>query len=203
MDRDPGELEARDRYRLMIGLIQPRPIAWVSTVAPNGAPNLAPFSFFTGITANPMSLCFAPVNDRHGRKKDTLLNVEATRQFVVNFVDEANAERMNATSAPYPRGVSEFERCGLSAVPSDKVKPPRVAEAPAAFECELLQVVDLGGGPLGGHLVIGTVVRVHCDDRLLKGAAISHKDRRAVGRLEGDWYCRTTDDFELPRPEAA
>lgn len=203
MDRDPEELEARERYRLMVGLIQPRPIAWVSTASPDGAPNLAPFSFFTGITANPMTLCFAPVNDRHGRRKDTLLNVEATRQFVVNFVDESLAARMNQTAAPYPRGVSEFEKAGLTPVPSVKVKPPRVGESPAAFECELIQVVDLGDGPLGGHLVIGRVVRVHCDDRLLRGPAIPHRERKAVGRLEGDWYCRTADDFELPRPEAA
>jgi flavin reductase (DIM6/NTAB) family NADH-FMN oxidoreductase RutF len=201
MDRDPAELEARERYRLMIGLIQPRPIAWVSTVSAGGAANLAPFSFFTGIAAEPMSVCFAPVNDRQGRKKDTLLNVEETRQFVVNFVDEDNAAKMNETSAAYPRGVSEFEKAGLTPVPSVRVRAPRVAESPAAFECELDRVVALGAGPLGGNLVIGRVVRVHCDERLLKGAAISHKDRRAVGRLEGDWYCRATDDFELPRPE--
>ncbi|MDE2492223.1 MAG: flavin reductase family protein [Elusimicrobia bacterium] len=201
MDRDPAELEARERYRLMIGLIQPRPIAWVSTVSADGAPNLAPFSFFTGITANPMSVCFAPVNDRAGRRKDTLLNVEQTREFVVNFVDEDNAAKMNETAAAYPRGVSEFEKAGLTPVPSVKVRPPRVAESPAAFECALDRIVDLGDGPLGGHLVIGRVVRVHCADRLLKGPSISHKDRRAVGRLEGDWYCRATDDFELPRPE--
>jgi flavin reductase (DIM6/NTAB) family NADH-FMN oxidoreductase RutF len=91
----------------------------------------------------------------------------------------------------------------VTPVASDKVKPPRVAGAPAAFECELIQIVDLGEGPLGGHLVVGRVVRIHCDDRLLQGATISHTDRKAVGRLEGDWYCRTADDFELPRPEAA
>ncbi len=203
MDLDPLALPARERYALMIGLIQPRPIAWVSTVSPQGENNLAPFSFFTGIGAEPMSLCFSCANDRNGRKKDTLLNAEATGQFVVNFATEALAEKMNATSAPFARGVSEFERCGLTPAPSVKVRPPRVAESPAAFECELVQVVRLAEGPLAGNLIVGRVVRVHCDSALYKDGRVDHRDLRAVGRLEGNWYCRTRDDFELPRPEAA
>jgi len=203
MELDPLSLEVRDRYYLLIGTIQPRPIAWVSTVSPEGTPNLAPFSFFTGIAANPMTLCFAPVNDRHGRKKDTLLNVEATREFVVNFATEANAAQMNQTSAPYPYGVNEFEKAGLTALPSTKVKPPRVAESPAAFECELVQIVRLGEGALAGNLVIGKVVRVHMDDKLYNGGHPRHQDLQAIGRMEGAWYSRTRDAFELPRPEAA
>ena len=203
MDLDPESLEIRARYALMIGTIQPRPIAWVSTISPDGKTNLAPFSFFTGICANPMSVCFAPVNDRNGRKKDTLVNVEATRQFVVNFATEANAAKMNQTSAPYPYGVSEFEKAGLTALASTKVKPPRVAESPAAFECELLQIVRLGEGALAGNLVIGKVVYVHCDDKIYNGGHIRHQDLQAIGRMEGAWYSRTQDAFELPRPEAA
>jgi flavin reductase (DIM6/NTAB) family NADH-FMN oxidoreductase RutF len=200
---EPESLELRDRYLLMIGLIQPRPIAWVSSISPDGIPNLAPFSFFTGICANPMTLCFAPVNDRHGKKKDTLVNVEATKQFVVNFATEANAEKMNQTSAPYPYGVSEFEKAGLTPLPSIKIKPPRVAESPAAFECELVQIVHLGEGPLAGNLIIGKVVQIHCDDRIYNSGKISHQDLKAIGRMEGAWYSRTGDAFELPRPEAA
>ena len=203
MQLDPEALEVRDRYCLMIGMISPRPIAWVSTVSPTGASNLAPFSFFTGICANPMTVCFAPVNDRHGRKKDTLVNVEETKQFVVNLATEANAEKMNQTSAPYPYGVSEFEKAGLTALPSIKVKPPRVAESPAAYECELVQIVRLGEGPLAGNLIIGKVVLIHCDDRLYNGGRIRHQDLKAIGRMEGAWYARTSDAFELPRPEAA
>lgn len=203
MDLDPESLAVRDRYYLLIGTIQPRPIAWVSTVDEQGRTNLAPFSFFTGIAANPMTLCFAPVNDRHGRKKDTLVNVEATKQFVVNFATEANAEKMNQTSAPYPYGVSEFEKAGLTAMPSRKVKPPRVRESPAAFECELVQVVRLGEGPLAGNLVIGKVVHIHMDDALYNGGHPRHQDLKAIGRMEGAWYSRTQDAFELPRPEAA
>lgn len=203
MDCAPDDLAVRDRYLLMIGTIQPRPIAWVSTISPDGVPNLAPFSFFTGIAANPMTLCFAPVNDRHGKKKDTLLNVEAIGQFVVNFATEANAEKMNQTSAPYPYGVDEFVKAGLTALPSAKIKPPRVAESPAAFECELVQIVRLGEGPLAGNLVIGKVVHIHCDDALYNGGHVRHQDLKALGRMEGSWYTRTTDAFELPRPEAA
>lgn len=201
MNLDPAALSARDRYLLLISTILPRPIAWVSTVTPDGVPNLAPFSFFTGIAANPMSLCFAPVNDRNGKKKDTLLNVEATRQFTVNLASEMNAEKMNQTSAAYPYGVSEFEKAGVTALPSLKVKPPRVKESLVSMECELIQVVTLAEGPLGGNLVIGKVVHFHCDDSVWNGGKIRHQDLKNIARMEGAWYARTQDAFELPRPE--
>ena len=203
MEVDPASLDVRDRYALLIGTILPRAIAWVSTVSPEGAPNLAPFSFFTGICANPMTLCFAPVNDRHGKKKDTLVNVEKTKQFVVNLTNEASAEKMNQTSAPYAYGVSEFEKAGVTPAPSIKVKPPRVAESPVSMECELVQIVRLGEGPLAGNLVIGKVVHFRCDDRVWNGGKPRHQDLKAIGRMEGAWYTRTGDAFELPRPEAA
>ncbi|MDX6768037.1 MAG: flavin reductase family protein [Elusimicrobiota bacterium] len=201
MNLDPLSLPVRERYQLLISTILPRPIAWVSTVSPDGVPNLAPFSFFTGIAANPMSVCFAPVNDREGRKKDTLVNVEKTRQFVVNLAGEANAEKMNRTSAPFPYGVSEFEKAGVTPLPSVKVKPPRVKETLASLECELIQIVTLAEGPLGGNLVIGKVVHFHCDDSVWNDGKIRHQDLKNVGRMEGAWYARTTDAFELPRPE--
>jgi len=201
MDFDPESLPVRERYGLMIASILPRPIAWVSTISPEGVTNLAPFSFFTGITANPMSVCFAPVNDRTGKRKDTLVNVEKTKQFVVNMANEDNAAKMNETSAAWPYGVSEFEKAGLTPVPSVKVKPPRVKESPIHMECELLQVVTLSEGSLGGHLVIGKVVHFHCADAIWNGGKLRHQDVKAVGRMEGIWYTRTRDAFELPRPE--
>ena len=201
MDLDPESLPVRERYGLMISTILPRPIAWVSTISPDGKTNLAPFSFFTGITAKPMSVCFAPVNDRTGRLKDTLLNARDTKQFVVNLATEANAPQMNQTSAPWPYGVSEFEKAGLTPVPSVKVKPPRVKESPVNLECELLQIVTLSDGPLGGQLVIGRVVHIHVADALWNGGKPRHQDLKAVGRMEGAWYARTQDAFELPRPE--
>lgn len=203
MELDPESLPVRDRYRLLISSILPRPIAWVSTVSPEGVFNLAPFSFFTGICANPMTLCFAPVNDRHGRKKDTLLNVEAVKQFVVNLADDAHAAQMNQSSAPYPYGVSEFEKAGVTAAPAAKVKPPRVAESPVSMECELVQIVRLGEGALAGNLVVGRVVHYHCKDRVWNEGRPRHQDLGAIARMEGAWYARTTDAFELPRPETA
>lgn len=202
MRLDPEALAVRDRYLLMIATILPRPIAWVSTVSPDGVPNLAPFSFFTGICANPMTVCFAPVNDRNGKKKDTLVNIELTKQFTVNIVNERSVEKMNLTSAPYPYGVSEFEKAGVTALPSVKVKPPRVKESPVSYECELQQIVRVGEGALAGNLVIGRVVMFHCDDALYDNGKIRHQDVHAVGRMEGAWYSRTNDAFELPRPEA-
>lgn len=201
MELDPASLEVRARYQLLIATILPRPIAWVSTVSPDGVPNLAPFSFFTGIAANPMSVCFAPVNDRTGKLKDTLVNAMKTKQFVVNMANEGNAEKMNQTSAAYPYGVSEFEKAGLTALPSTIVKPPRVKESPVAMECEVIQIVHLAEGPLAGNLVIGKVVRFHCDDAIYNGGKIRHQDLKAIGRMEGAWYAKTNDAFELPRPE--
>ncbi len=201
MDIDPETLAPRERYALLISTILPRPIAWVSTLSPEGAANLAPFSFFTGIAANPMSVCFAPVNDRHGKPKDSLLNIAATKQFVVNLANEDNAEKMNQTSAAYPYGVSEFAEAGVTPVPSAKVRPPRVKESPVSLECELIQVVRLGDGPLGGNLVIGKVVHFHADDSVWKDGRIRHQDLKAIGRMDGAWYTRTRDAFELPRPE--
>ncbi len=201
MELDPESISPRERYALMIGSILPRPIAWVSTISPQGITNLAPFSFFTGITANPMSVCFAPVNNREGIPKDTLLNVRATKQFVVNLANEGNALKMNETSAAYPYGVSEFEKVGITAEASVKVKPPRVKESPLHMECELIQIVTLSEGPLGGHLVIGKVVYFHCIDSLWNNGKLRHQDLKAIGRMEGAWYTRTQDAFELPRPE--
>lgn len=200
MEIDPESLPAPDRYGLLISAIAPRPIAWVSTLGADGSVNLAPFSFFTGITAQPMTVCFAPVNNRAGRKKDTLVNIEATKQFVVHAVTEKLAEVMNQTSADYPYGVSEFEKAGLTAIPSAKVKPPSVKESPLRMECELLQIVRISEGPLGGNLVIGRVLHIHVDDALWKDGRIRHQDLKPVGRMDGAWYTKVTDAFELPRP---
>ncbi|MDE2238041.1 MAG: flavin reductase family protein [Elusimicrobia bacterium] len=202
MELDPEALELRERYAVMISLIVPRPIAWVSTISPDGVPNLAPFSFFTGITAKPMSVCFAPVNNRDGREKDSLVNARATGQFVVNLATEANAAAINQSSADYPYGVSEFEKVGLTPLPSVKVRPPRVKESPAQMECQLLRVVTIGEGPLAGNLVIGKVVHLSIADALWNGGQPRHQDLKAIGRMEGSWYARTGDALELPRPSS-
>ena len=125
-------MEPRHAYQWMVAAIVPRPIAWVSTVSPDGRTNLAPFSFFQGVTCNPPTLLFVPGNTRDGRKKDTLLNIEANREFVVSLPSFAQAEQMNATAALLPYGESEFEAFGIAAAPSERVRPPRVAGAGVA-----------------------------------------------------------------------
>ena len=201
MELDPETLALPERYGLMISVIQPRPIAWVSTLGKDGSLNLAPFSFFTGITAKPMTICFCPVRNREGKKKDTLVNIEETKQFVVNVATEDTSQKMNQTSADYPYGVNEFEKAGLTPLPSKKVKPFRVKESPVNLECELVQIVTISDGPLGGNLVIGRVVYMHISDSIWKNNSISHKDLKAIGRLEGAYYTKVTDIFEMPRPK--
>src|SRR5215470_13794638 len=140
---NPSGHDYRDIYKLMVGVIVPRPIAFVSTISADGIRNLAPFSFFTGISANPPVICFSPmIRGSDGARKDTLRNIEVTKEFVVNVVSEGFAEKMNICSAEFPPEVDEFEMSGLTPVPSDLVKPPRVKESCINLECRLVQIVD-------------------------------------------------------------
>jgi flavin reductase (DIM6/NTAB) family NADH-FMN oxidoreductase RutF len=191
---DPGCTGAADIYRLMVGIIVPRPIAFVSTISPDGVLNLAPFSFFTAISANPPVICFSPmIRGSDSKRKDTLENVEATREFVVNIVSEDFAPRMNITSAEFPPDIDEFAASGLTPAPSDLVKPPRVGEARASMECRLLQTVHVSPKPLGGSLVI--------DDTIVQNFKVDPDGLKAIGRMGGPTYCRTTDRFDLIRPK--
>jgi len=201
MRYDPAQLPVRDTYRLLIGCITPRPIAWVSTVSPNGIPNLAPFSFFNGVAANPPTVVFSPVNRRDGSKKDTILNIEKTPEFVVNIVSFDHAGPMNACSEEFPYEVNEFEKCGLTPLPSEKIKPPRVLEAKVQLECVLHQIVAVGSGPLAANLVIGRIVLMHVADGVLDAQGqIDPRKLDTIGRMGGETYARTTDLFELNRP---
>jgi flavin reductase (DIM6/NTAB) family NADH-FMN oxidoreductase RutF len=196
---DPQNLNPKELYQLLIDVIVPRPIAFVSTVNAHGVPNLSPFSFFTGVTSLPPSLCIS-ITRRRGDKKDTLLNIEATRDFVVNIVDEDLAEAMNIASADYPREISEFERAGLTPVQSHRVKSPRVAEAPLSLECRLLQIVEVGAPPYTTSLVLGEILQFHIREGLLISGRIDFSRLKAIGRLGGDFYCRTRDLFEMKKP---
>ena len=160
-------LEPHIRQRWMNTLIAPRPIAFVSSVSAGGVGNLAPFSFFAMGGGNPQSIAFCPITDRHGNSKDTLRNVRETGEFVVNTVSRAMAERVNQASAAYPFEVDEFDVTGFTRVPSELVKPPRVAEAPAAFECRVFQIVPHGSGPFAANWVIGEVLLLHVDDAVM------------------------------------
>ena len=164
--------------------------------------NLAPFSFFNGVAASPPTIVFSPVNRRDGSKKDTVLNIEANGEFVVNIVPYAARELMNATSEELPHEVSEFERCGVAAVPSERVRPPRVEASPVHLECKLHQIVRVGEGPLAANLIIGRIVLVHLADGLIddKGR-IDPRALDVIGRMGGSSYTRTTELFSMPRPK--
>jgi flavin reductase (DIM6/NTAB) family NADH-FMN oxidoreductase RutF len=210
MEIDPEVLAPRERYKLLIGCIVPRPIALVSTIAPDGRTNLAPFSFFNGLGSDPMTILFCPANTADGGEKDTLRNCKGvdeggSGQFVVNASVEPYVRQLVAAAEPLPYGESEFELSGLEAAPSRRVRPPRVARAPWAFECETIQVVRTNpGAPLGGNVVIGRVVHVHLDAALVD--AHGHVDPArllAVGRMGGPGYTFTRQRFELPMGRAA
>jgi len=199
---DPGAADPRNVYKLMIGVIVPRPIAFVSSLSAEGIRNLAPFSFFTAVSANPPVICFSPmIRSSDGAHKDTLNNIEATREFVVNIVSEEFAEKMNVCSGEYPPEVDEFQVSGLTPVPSDLVKPPRVADSHVNMECRLRQIVRVSEKLLGGSLVLGEVLRFHLDDALFDDFRIDPGKLRAIGRMGGATYARTTDRFDLLRPK--
>jgi len=199
---DPRQTGHQNVYKLLIGAVVPRPIAFVSTVNRAGIPNLAPFSFFTAVSANPPIVAFCPVR-RAGPNpnKDTLSNILATREFVVNIVSEEFAEQMNACSADYPPEVDEFEASGLTPVPSDLVKPPRVAESHIHMECKLYLIMEFGELPGSGNLVLGEVVRFHVDEQYFDDFKIDPDKLRAIGRMGGAAYARTSDRFEMIRPK--
>lgn len=204
MTIDPGSTDPRNIYALMTGAILPRPIAFVSTVSADGVRNLAPFSFFTGISANPPVICFAPlVRGSDGGRKDTLRNVEETGEFVINVVSEEIAQQMNACAPEFPPDVDEFEISGLTPVASDLVKPPRVAESKISMECRLFRIVEVSDKPLGGSLVLGEILRFHIADALLDGFHVDAGQLNAIGRMGGPEYARTTDRFPMVRPTLA
>jgi len=199
---DFSTLQPRDAYGWMISTILPRPIAWVSTISAEGKTNLAPFSFFQGVTANPPTLMFVPVNKRDGSKKDTVQNIEAVPEFVINLVSFDLAEQMNASAALLPYGESEFERFGIAATPSDRIRPPRVAAAPVAFECALDRIVLIGEGPLAANVVFGRILVAHVNDAVLGADGRPDAGKLdLIGRLGGEAFTRTRDRFDLERPD--
>ena len=202
MKLDPQTMSPSALYHTMVSVIVPRPIAWVSTKSAQGQLNLAPYSFFTGVTANPPSVVFSPVNKNDGSKKDTVQNIEANGQFVINVVPHRLAEQMNLTSADFEYGVSEFEKAGLTEKPSEKVEPPGVLESPIQVECELMQIVPVGEGPGAANLVIGRILMLHVADDVLVEGRIDANKLDAIGRMGGANYARTTETFTVERPAA-
>ncbi len=210
MEIDVRELSVRDRYKLLIGCIVPRPIAFVSTLSVDGSPNLAPFSFFNGVGSEPMTLLFCPGNKPDGSDKDTLRNClpedeGGIGQFVVNASVEEYQRQVAGAAEALPYGESEFELTALESAPSTRVRPPRVAASPWAFECETLQVIRLCPGAAGGgNVVIGRVVHVHLKDDLAdQNLHIDYSKLHAIGRLGGLGYATTRERFEQPMGRSA
>jgi flavin reductase (DIM6/NTAB) family NADH-FMN oxidoreductase RutF len=193
---DPTALDAGAAYHVLNSLVVPRPIAWVSTRSASGVANLAPHSYFTVLAPDPPTICFSS-----GGEKDTLRNVRFGGDFVVNVVGEELAEAMNLTAADFPPDESEFRVAGLTPIPSDLVGAPRLAEAPAAMECRLLHVLEVGRTP--NYVVIGEVMRFHIAESVWRDGRVDLAALRPVGRLAGSGYSYTRELFRMERPTYA
>ncbi|MBO0949876.1 flavin reductase family protein [Fibrella forsythiae] len=192
-------------YRYLIGAVGPRPIAFASTISLEGHVNLSPYSFFNVVGSNPPMLMLSPNLNRNGHKKHTLLNLEETGEVVINIVNYNMVEQMSLSSAEYDRHVNEFQKAGFTEVPSSQVRPPRVAEAPAAFECVVRQIIPTGANPGAGTLVLAEVLVGHFrDDIFTDKGLIDPRRIDLIGRMGADWYVRANGEalFEVARPKA-
>lgn len=198
MQIDIASANVQDIYQALIGVVTPRPIAWVTTVSPSGLVNLAPFSFFNVFGVAPPIVVFSPGLRPDGSKKDTLRNVEATGEFVVNAAVVDLAAQVNASSKELPPDESEVELTHLHTTPSVKVKPPRITESPVHLECRVRQILAIGAA----NLVIGEVVMMHIRDEVLDDAGrVDPRKLRTIARMGGDFWCHTSDLFEQQRPQ--
>lgn len=197
MQFDFTEMSPLERYRLLLATVLPRPIAWITTRDPSGSVNAAPFSFFNVFGSDPATVGVGIGSKGPGEPKDTRANIRANEQFVVNLVPFALAHEMRVTSIAFPRGVEEPKEAGLSLAPSEHVGVPRIAQAPVSMECTLMQEVLLGGF----SLVLGRILLVHVQDQAVMDRGRQHIDANKldlIGRMEGGWYTKTTDRFEMP-----
>ena len=200
---DANLISARELYAGLTGAVSPRPIALVSTVDANGAVNLAPFSFFNIVSANPPILVFSCVDSlRDGSSKDTLYNAEETKEVVINLVNYQMVEQTSLSSTAYPKGVNEFEKAGFTELASLKVKAPRVAESPVQIECSVEEIIKFGEDNGSGNLVICKVLSMHISNEILdEKDAIDPYKLDIVSRLGGSWYGRANQGlFEVAKP---
>jgi flavin reductase (DIM6/NTAB) family NADH-FMN oxidoreductase RutF len=199
MKVDPATLSEDAAYFWQIATILPRPIAWTSTLNEDGSANLAPFSFFTGVSSDPPTCLICVSRNGRGEKKDTWRNIERTGEFVVHVVTDALAAAMNLTSRGVAYGVDELAAAGLTRIPADKVAAPRVAESPVAMECRLERIVEVGRA--GTAVIIGEIVLWHVRDDLVVNGRLDTGRLDAIGRMAGSGYVRTRDRFDMPRPK--
>ncbi|MEP2059321.1 MAG: flavin reductase family protein [Maribacter litoralis] len=201
---DPANISQQELHGYLLSAVAPRPICFASTVDKEGNVNLSPFSYFNLFSVNPPIMIFSP--SRRGRDnttKHTLENVLEVKETVINIVNYDMVEQMSLSSTEYGDGVNEFVKAGLTQVPSDKVNPPRVGEAPVAFECVVDQVIALGDGPGAGNLVLAKVVQIHVKKAFLDAEGkLDTPKLDLVARMGGNWYCRANGDalFEIPKP---
>lgn len=187
-------------YKFLIGSILPRPIAVVSTKNEDGTDNVAPFSFFNGFSAKPMIVGFSPIRrPKTGEKKDTLVNIEREKEFVISFVTEGNADLINLCSTELPHGESEFDFSGLTPLPSEKVKPCRVKESPIHFECKLRDIVSYGDWPGAGTLITGEVVKIHVAEEVYDNGRLLTQEWQPMGRGAGNDWFKTDSIIEKTR----
>lgn len=199
---DPATLKIPDLYRLLVDAIVPRPIAFVTSISASGAINLAPFSYFNGVSSNPPTLVFSVTYKPDGTKKDTLRNIEETKEFVVNSVAKWMVEPMHQCSAEYPYGVNELEKVGLTSISSSKVKVPRVKESPIQLECELFKTVEIGAAaPGAATLVIGKILCLHISTDAYQDGRILIDKIAPIARLGGTSYGQVSGVFDIPRPK--
>jgi len=196
-----ADREGRDNFKTMLSCVLPRPIAFVSTISAAGVANLAPFSFFNAVGSNPPAVMFSPCAKADGTDKDTIHNLRAVGEFVVNVVSYDIRDAMNQASFAYPPEVDEFAAAGFTPVPSTYVKPPRVAESPAHLECRLVDIVKVGSGPLSANICLGEVLCFHLADEVaLPDGTADVAKLDLVGRLGGPDYSTTRERFSLPKP---
>lgn len=198
MDFDLRQLSNHECYKLLTGVVVPRPIALVTTINPEGKHNAAPYSFFNAMGSDPPVVVIGVGNRQPGEPKDTAHNIHFTREFVVNMVNEAIAEKMNITAIDFPPEVDDLAMAGLTPVPSVQVRPPRIAESPVNLECREVATLNIGQT----RVVIGEVLHFHIGDEFIDSEKLHvHPERlRIVGRMHGGgWYVRTTDLFQLDR----
>jgi len=197
MELDVSQISHLERYKLMIGLVYPRPIALVSTWSPNDVANCAPFSYFNAMCEEPMLVVLSFNARSDGKTKHSLANLLRTGEFVVNLVDEGVANGMHLSSREFPEEVSEFTEAGFTVAPCRVIEQPRIAEAPASFECRLFRRIEVG--PVR-DIILGEIVHVHARDDVIDPVTkrVSEKNYRPVGRLYGNRYCTTRQRFDLP-----
>ena len=188
-------------YSYLVGGISPRPIAWVSTLSEKGVANIAPYSFFTVASCNPPVLSVTQVNPRDNANKDTLNNLLATKECVVNIVSHSLVEQMNQSCADYPRDVSEFDAANIQRTPSQLVSVPSVAASKVRYECKLREVITISDEPSGGQMMLLDVVGIFLDDTVLVNGYIDPTRLDTMGKMGGDYFSTTKDKFALKRPQ--